>query len=210
MGPTSLVLIRHAQMEHNGGGPEARLCGWCDAPLTALGRGEADLLSVRLAGDPAVALYSSPLRRAADTARAISARLGLPIHFDPSLREIYCGVLDGVLLAEVQKDHPDIWKRNLSQSDDGFGWPGGESYVEFRTRVLDSIRFLASRHPGSRVLVVTHAGVISQVLGALVRLSPARWEAFRPGNASVTEVLWKGQSGSLVRFDDRTHLSRAA
>jgi broad specificity phosphatase PhoE len=131
----------------------------------------------------------------------------LPIAFDPALREIHCGVLDGAVLAEVQTRHPELWSRNLAQSDESFGWPGGETYGEFRSRVLDSMRHIASLHPASRVLIVTHAGVISQVLGASAGLSAARWEAFRPANASVTEVLWRGRTGSIVRFNDCAHLA---
>jgi alpha-ribazole phosphatase/probable phosphoglycerate mutase len=57
------------------------------------------------------------------------------------------------------------------------------------------------------VLVVTHAGVISQILGALRGVRPARWEPLRPGNASLTSVTWQGDGGELLRFDDREHLS---
>ncbi len=194
-------------MEHNGGGPTARLCGWCDPGLTRMGKREAESLALALAGDPAVALYSSPLRRAAETARAISARLGRAITFAPSLREIHCGALEGVLLGDVESRYPELWTRNLSESDESFRWPGGESYVEFRRRVLDAIGSVAALHQGERVLVVTHAGVIGQLLGAAAGLSAARWRAFRPGNASVTEVLWSGEKASIVGFDDRTHLA---
>jgi broad specificity phosphatase PhoE len=108
MQSTSLLMIRHAETEHNGGGPTTRLCGWCDAPLTAKGRREAELLSLALAGDHSVALYSSRLRRAADTARAVSAKLRMQITFAPSLREIHCGALDGELLDDVQSRYPDL------------------------------------------------------------------------------------------------------
>ena len=55
--------------------------------------------------------------------------------------------------------------------------------------------------------MVTHAGVISQVVGALHGINAARWEAFRVGNASITRMQWQGGAGVVSCFDDRAHLS---
>ena len=52
-----------------------------------------------------------------------------------------------------------------------------------------------------RVVLVTHAGVISQVLEALHRTSAACWELWRPRNGSVTEVRWQDGRGAVVSFD---------
>ncbi len=68
------------------------------------------------------------------------------------------------------------------------------------------MRAIVARHPGRTVAVVTHSGIISQVLGAMHGLSPAAWEPFRPGNASITEVRWDDGGGTVLRFDDRAHL----
>jgi alpha-ribazole phosphatase/probable phosphoglycerate mutase len=57
------------------------------------------------------------------------------------------------------------------------------------------------------VAILTHAGVITQVLGAMHGVAAARWDAFVVGNASLTEVCWDGAAGTLVRFDDRDHLA---
>jgi alpha-ribazole phosphatase/probable phosphoglycerate mutase len=106
----------------------------------------------------------------------------------------------------MQRQHPELWGQDLGQRDESFRWPGGESYRVFRARVLPAVRRIAAAHPGERVLVVTHAGVISQVLGALARLSAAQWEPFRPGSANVTEIVWGPDGARLIRFDDRRHL----
>jgi broad specificity phosphatase PhoE len=54
---------------------------------------------------------------------------------------------------------------------------------------------------------VTHVGVISQILGYLAGESAARWDLFRPGTASITEVCWKKRDSVVVRFDDRRHVA---
>ena len=53
---------------------------------------------------------------------------------------------------------------------------------------------------------MTHAGVVSQILGALEGLSPACWELYRPVNTALTEVAWGWGSGVVVTFDDHAHL----
>jgi broad specificity phosphatase PhoE len=132
--------------------------------------------------------------------------LGIKPRRWPSLREICCGVLDGWPVAEVEQVYPDLWQANLSRSDDDFGWPGGETYRGFRNRVLRAIRRIARLHRGGRVAVVTHAGVISQIIGSLAGQPAARWQLFRPAPASLTELRWHGDVCRVLRFDDRRHL----
>jgi alpha-ribazole phosphatase/probable phosphoglycerate mutase len=125
----------------------------------------------------------------------------------PELQEIDCGLLDGLPLTEVKRRLPRHWAANLRQDDDRFRWPGGETYREFRARSLSAIRRLAQAHRGQTIAIVTHAGVISQIIGALEGLSPAAWEQFRPGNTGITRLTWHCGSATGLAFDDRTHLS---
>lgn len=202
-----MVFIRHAHTPGNGGpGYRPVLQGRTDLPLSARGREEVRLLSRRLQDSSRFdAIYSSPLRRARDTAAPLTALHPGDLQLRPELQEIHCGSLDGMPLDEVRRRFPDVWAANLRQADDHFRWPGGESYHEFRLRCLYTVQELAARHRGA-VAVVTHAGVISQILGALMGTSPARWEPFRPGHTGLTEIEWTAGGGRVLRFDDRTHL----
>jgi broad specificity phosphatase PhoE len=204
-----LLFIRHAHTYGNGGvGSPAVLQGRTDLPLSARGQEEVRLLRLRLRRESRFdAVYSSPLRRARETAASLS-NLG-ELHLCPDLQEIDCGMLDGIPLEQVRRDYPDLWASNLQQTDEHFRWPGGESYHEFRSRCLRTVAGLAARHEGY-VAVVTHAGVISQVLGALAGKSPAQWEPFRPGHTALTELLWTTGGGIVLRYDDRTHLTGAS
>jgi alpha-ribazole phosphatase/probable phosphoglycerate mutase len=205
--PATLLLVRHGHVGDNTPGPAARLCGWLDPPLSELGRRQAERLRCRLeAGPRPAALYCSSLRRARETAAPAAGALGLRPRQRRALREISCGHLEGRRVDDVRREHPELWEANLRQSDGRFRWPGGESYRAFRGRVLRALGEIALAHPGERVLVVTHAGVITQALGALAGASPARWGAFRAGNASVTELRWDASGGAVLRFDDRSHL----
>ena len=200
---TRFLLVRHAHVDI--GPAPGRLCGWFDAPLS--GRGRAQLARLRehpLVAPAPDALYTSPLTRASEVAAALADIWNLREQVVPDLREIHCGQLDGMPIADIQRDYPDVWARQHAQADDELAWPGGESYREFRRRVLGALSELAGRHSGGRVVVVTHAGVISQVLGRLKGRPPAVWEVDRPDPLTLTEVTWAdGAPMSLIRFGAR-------
>jgi broad specificity phosphatase PhoE len=205
---TTLLLVRHPHTAANDGGG-VLLNGWTDAPLSERGRLEAAVLRARLAAEPAVAaVYTSPLERARVVAERLFFPGAGPPRFDPDLMEIGCGEVDGWDVERVRREHPILWRRNELQADEQFRWPGGESCREFRVRCLGAVARIVRAHPGERVVVITHAGVVSQILGDLAGTSPARWGAFRPGNASVTTVACRGRERWLVAFDDRRHLDQ--
>lgn len=199
------MLVRHADVECGRNGV-ALLCGSHDAPLSQRGRGEVEHLRRRLSAMNCAALYSSPLTRAVHTAIAAPRPLLRTMRVLRSLAEIHCGAVEGMPIADVKRRFPEVWRANELQLDEEFRWPGGESYRRFRRRILRAVRRIARLHAGQTVLVVTHAGVVSQVLGTLHGQSAARWENFRPGNASITEISWSGDTGRVLRFDDRAHL----
>jgi probable phosphoglycerate mutase len=206
---TLFTLVRHGHTAANS--PAGmRLSGWTDTPLSDRGRVEAALAARALARRPApAALYASPLQRARDTAAAIGAALGLEPRLVPELREIHCGEVDGRSVEHVRAHHAAEWARNGEEADERFRWPGGESYRELRARCLRAVRALAARHPGERVVVVTHAGFVTQVLGSIAGVSCARWSAFRPRNGSFSTVAWGPRGRALVTFDEHAHLAPA-
>lgn len=200
---TTLMLVRHAHTESNELGDTPRLAGWADIPLSRKGESELERMRERFEAEATATVYSSDLHRAMTTAEAIArGRRLVPLR---SLREISCGIVDGWTVGDVKGRFPEQWRQNESERDPHFMWPGGESYARFRSRVVRAIRGIARRHPGERVIVVTHAGVISQLLGIAHGLSPAAWSKWRPGNCSMTTLLWD-DGPRLVEFDVRTHL----
>jgi broad specificity phosphatase PhoE len=204
---TRLIVIRHGHAYINGGDPDAPMAGCTDVPLSPRGRLQLEQLQAHLARTRAFdAIYSSPLSRASETAQVLAdAGLG-PLRLCPALKEINCGEVDGLPVREVQSTFPELWRENMRQVRPDFRWPGGESYREFRERCIAAVQSIAADHPSGCVAIVTHAGVINQIMGSIHGLSPARWEPFRPGNASVSELIWQGSRALVVSFDCRLHL----
>ena len=200
--PCRLILVRHGHTAANGGQSVMRLCGWTDVPLSEAGMRDAARAAEQLRRAPAIqAVYVSTLKRARDTARHLERSAEVALVLDPDLREIGCGAVDGRSVHDVRASYPEHWERNERQDDDDFRWPGGESYREFRERCVRAALRIATRNPGGCVAVFTHTGVVTQLIGAIRGLPPARWSAYRPKNGSITVLDWEGRDGRLVAFD---------
>ena len=196
---TRIVLIRHAAIE-----TESRLCGSLDLSLSPAGRAELEALLRRppQAEIPA-ALFTSTLTRASEVARELGRAWRLEVTTADWAREIHCGDVEGMPLDQLKRDFRDLWNRNEAQVDDSFAWPGGETYAQFRTRVLHGLDRAVADHAGGRVMVVTHAGVISQVLGVVKGRPACVWQPDRPRPLTATEVLWAdGAPRAVLSFND--------
>ncbi len=100
------ILVRHGESIWNS---ERRIQGSLDPDLSPRGRRQTDLLVSHLRADirqPVAAVYTSPLRRAAQTAGQIAEALRLPVIPDPDLRELFLGNWEGKTVAEIQASAP--------------------------------------------------------------------------------------------------------
>ena len=161
--PTMLVLVRHGETDWN---RERRFQGHADTPLNDAGRRQAGELAAHLRSERLSTVYTSPLRRASETATIVAAELGLDAHELEELREIDVGDWQGLTMEEVRTHYPEqldvAWRS---------GWPNGETHDELSERVVPALLDLDRRHTGERVLGVTHAGPIRVALAAASGLS---------------------------------------
>jgi broad specificity phosphatase PhoE len=184
--PTTIVLVRHGETDWN---RERRYQGHADTPLNDDGRRQALALADALRGEGLGIVYTSPLRRASETARIVAGELGLEAHALEALREIDVGDWQGLTVDEVQARYPeqlhDAWHS---------GWPNGETHAELDARVLPALLDLGHRHAGDHVLGVTHAGPIRSALAAAAGLSreESRARIGPLGNCAVFRFAVRG------------------
>lgn len=157
----SLVLLRHGETEQS---LERRFSGRTDLSLTAKGTRQAAAAAARIAGAQRIdAIYCSPLRRARETAEAVSAVTGVPVSVEDELREVDFGEWEGLTFGEAQRAGGDAFARWSSATD--LAPPGGESQAACLERVAAVRNRLRKEHDGQRVLVVTHVTPIKALLG---------------------------------------------
>ncbi|MEV4312779.1 histidine phosphatase family protein [Actinocrispum sp. NPDC049592] len=150
----TIYLARHGQTDYN---HTRRFQGQMDVPLNFTGRTQAKALASRVASLGLVALWSSPLARARETAEAVSVQIGLPVRVDARLMETDTGVWTDRLYAELEAADPVAYQGFVTGAE-GFGFEGGESYVEQGDRVMAALAEISS---GPRpALVVCHGMVM--------------------------------------------------
>jgi alpha-ribazole phosphatase len=191
---TRVILVRHAE-------PEASVLGRCygrrDVELSEEGRRHAGALGTALAGFGVRALYSSPLRRAEDTARLIGARLDLEPRVHVGLSEIDFGELEGRTYDEIAASETALYRLWMERPT-AVRFPGGESYAELRARVSDVLAEIRREHGDAVVAVVAHGGVIRVLLALALGLRDDEVFAIPQDYGGVSVVDWSGET-ALVR-----------
>jgi len=192
-----LLLVRHAL-------PVRRelVDGAADPELSADGHAQAGHLATYLSSEHLDAIYASPLRRAYQTATAVAAQ-----------RSIDVEVCDGV--AEYDRLSPDyVPVEELKAENDpryhaviGGEWISeDETAEEFRGRVVISIEKLIDDHPGGRIAVVCHGGVINSYLCHVLGLQNPRG-FFYPNYTSINRIAAaRGGQRSIVTINETSHL----
>lgn len=164
MNPTRIYLVRHGATQLTA---EDRFSGSVGVDLSDEGRSQAARLGERMQSEGMTAVYASPLSRTMDTARIIAGRCGLePVPVD-GLREISHGHWEGLTRREVEERFPDEYVA-WEQDPFTFAPEGGESGVAVLARALPAIREIVTKHPGERVLVVSHKATIRLLLSSLL------------------------------------------
>jgi broad specificity phosphatase PhoE len=190
---TTIVLVRHGETDWN---RERRFQGHADTPLNEAGRLQAHELAELLRHEGASAIYTSPLRRASETARIVAERIGLDAQAHEALREIDVGDWQGLTVDDVRTRFPEradvAWHA---------GWPNGETYDELAARVIPALYELGRRHAGERVLGITHAGPIRAALSAATGLSHEESRARIGPLANCAVFRFAVREGNLERVD---------
>ncbi len=194
-----ILFARHGQTEAN----RQRLAlGRADPPLTELGSQQAAALATRCATIGIARVYASPLLRARETAAPIAAAAGVEVVIDDRLIELDYGEWDG-------KSFPDLPAEALARwrNDPTFAPPGGESLRAVSSRVA---AFCTEVLEGPTVVAVSHVSPIkAAVTWALGASEELGWRMFLEVG-SITRIAGRDGQGSLVGFNDTSHLPRRA
>lgn len=186
----TLLLIRHGENDFVKTG---RMAGHTPGVnLNDHGKSQAEKLANGLKKAPIIAVYSSPLERAIQTATPIAGALQLEIQVKPNLIESYIGEWQGQELKAV-KTLP-VWSV-VQNHPSRFRFPGGESFVEMQTRVVEALEEIAKSHAAEDLVAcVFHADPIKLALAHYLGMPLDHFQRLSCDTASVS-VLRLGQEG---------------
>ena len=200
---TTLILIRHGETEWNRAG---RIQGHTDSALTPEGIAQAEACAARLRDERIDQIIASDLGRAQHTAALLNKPLQQPLRFDASLRDRSFGIAEGSTYAELDRLYPELFSR-VREVDTHYSVDGAESRAQFHQRVRDSIRTIAAHHPGQRVLVVTHGGVLGAIYRWLHHLPIASPHKIDIPNVGYNRIAHTDDEWQIEVWGDVSHLA---
>ncbi len=202
-----LVMLRHGQTVFNA---DSRMQGQLDTPLSDLGRAQAVAAAEVLAKRQPLAIVSSDLSRAHDTALELAERCGLEVLTDTRLRETSLGDWQGLTHEEVDALAPGA---RLAWREDATSAPhGGENRIDVANRSQPLVAELVAAEPEwgaddceRPVVLVTHGGMIAALTARLLGLPVASWPALGgrgpgrwsqlsghgPADAELGDLRWR-------------------
>ncbi len=195
---TRLILIRHGLTLWNKSG---RYCGCKDVALSKEGKAQAKRLSNLLKDAKFDKIYSSDRKRALQTARIIFKKA--KIVKAPLLREINFGAIEGLRHKDILKKYPVIY-RNWIKDPYKTCLPKAEPMNEFKKRVIQGITRIVRLNPGKELAIVCHGGVISILIGSILKKNNF-WK-YVPKGASLTVVEYKNGLPKIKKFNETKHL----
>ncbi len=186
-------LLRHGETEGAG-----KFVGRTDVALTAKGRRQMEDAT---AGDDWDVIVSSPLSRCADFARELAEEAEIPFQIDDALIEIDLGGWEGLSAEEIMAREPGVlesyWRNPAAYTP-----KDGESVDALMRRARGALDGLVEQHSGSRVLVVTHAGVIRALMASVLGMPGQSLMSIEVPTACFSRIrVPSGGRASLVFHD---------
>ena len=200
---TRIILVRHGETEWN---RVERFRGHADVPLNEAGLAQAEGTGRRIAVEwNPVAIYTSPLSRAVNTAEAIARYFALPVQAHPGLIDIDYGQWQGLTPGEAKERWPEVvdaWYNSPHTAH----IPDGETLKELSARAREVVNDMVARHEGQTVVLVSHTVVNRIILLAILGLGNDCFWRLRQDTCAIN--VFEAERGlfTLVSLNETCHL----
>ena len=199
-----VYIVRHSETDWN---REGRFGGRSDIPLNQTGLAQAAALGKRL-GPTCTAVYSSPLRRAVQTAEAIAAVKGLPLQCLEGLNDMSYGQWDGRTMAEMTEGSPDLAHRWSSRPHDT-ELPGGETLETVHRRSWETFQgLLQTLGDGDEVIMVSHNAVCRAIVMGVLGIPMENFRRIAQQNAAINQLDIRDGMVRVLSINDRCGVRR--
>lgn len=198
-----VYLVRHGQTESNVVG---RIQGHSDSSLTDLGKSQISALAHRLKEKRLnfKEIWCSELGRAQSSAEIFSQLLDLRVQIHPGLKEVSFGNVEGSTWEEVRNLHPELqqaWYEHRAEAR----LPGGESREEVLKRLQTTLEQWREQNPNSRLLAVTHGGVLACLMTWLMQIPAGIRPRCSIDNGALSIIQFKNNSWRIKTWNDSFH-----
>lgn len=198
-----LYLIRHGETEWNS---VKRWQGWTDIELSEKGFEQARLLGERLKKLDIDEIYSSPLKRAYETARPGAEAKGLEIKTNECFKEINFGIWEGKTSAELSAQYGKEFDDFLKDPEN-MPFPGDGSFKNVEKRIAKGLDEILEGKNGKSIAIVSHGGIIRIMIKYLLGVEGAWFNKTWIDNTSISIVEMHKSFNLLRVLNDSSHLN---
>jgi alpha-ribazole phosphatase len=195
---TRLLLIRHGQTDYN---LNRRYCGFSNPPLNTSGVLQVKSLVKQLKDFDLVAVYSSDLLRATQTAEIVFPKHEIKTMRD--FRELNFGIFEGLNYSEIMKRYPGLYQDWIRDPSNVL-LPDGEEFGEFGKRVSSGLSSIISLHRNKTIALVTHGGPIRLILCKAGGYGLEKFWEIDYNNAAFTIIDYPQDLPAIVVLIERT------
>jgi broad specificity phosphatase PhoE len=207
-----LILVRHGATDWN---QQRRVQGLSNLGLNETGKRQAEALAQALKNERVDAIYTSPLRRAQETARAISRFHQVKVVILDGLKELDVGEIDGMTYEDMRVHHGEFFTKWMADFT-AVRLPGGGTVPELRDQCCAAVKDILEKQQAvegekcgdeDRVVVaVTHFFPIMCIICDTLGLAFTYFRRLRLDVASMCTLDFHPERVVLVSFNDTCHL----
>ncbi|EDT74927.1 histidine phosphatase family protein [Clostridium butyricum] len=200
---TTIMLIRHGETEWNILG---KFQGSTDIPLSNEGIRQAFMLKERLKSDFDY-IFSSPLKRAYETAKILCDESGKQVSIAEEIREINFGEWEGLTVKGIAEKYPDIFNEWRNDKREGKFCGGDMSTLNASIRAKNCIMEIANKHKGKKIVIVAHGGIIKAGLIGIFDWDMSMYHKIALGNTCINTITFNNDmKPALLGLNDTNHL----
>lgn len=200
-------MIRHGETEWN---RLHRFQGRSDISLNPKGNEQACSLALALKNETIMAIHSSPLARAIETASHIGKfHSSAPLIKELGLIEMDLGDFEGMEAKQWALQHQNFrqtWEKNPAT----LSMPGGESLQEVQHRAVDTLNRISGLYTTDcTLLICSHNFVIISLLCFAAKIPLDRFRELRQDTAALNILYKDGTDFQVEKVNDRGHLQES-
>lgn len=200
---TTLTLVRHGETEWNALG---KFQGCKDINLSEEGILQADYLKKRF-DNKFDYIYTSPLKRAMQTAEIISKSSKIKPIVELELREINFGEWEGLTIKEIESNFPEKFIEWRNDELNGPMCGGDLSLKKASIRARNAILEIVKKHQGENIVIVAHGGIIKAGLIGVFEWKMTMYHKIILGNTSVCKIIFDTNlNPKIIIINDTSHL----
>ena len=199
---TTILLVRHGQTESNITG---YFMGWSDEDMSDSGYAQAQKLASRLAHLPIASVYTSPLKRAHNTALIVAKAHNVKPKISDNLIEIQVGDWQGLHRDEISQRWPELWQQ-LRTDPSEVTMPNGESLRQVTERAVRAFETVVRANQDKQALIVTHDIIIRVLVAHALGVPNSIYRRFEINNASLSLIRVDNSNPHLITLNDTSHL----